>query len=208
MLQALVHCVDARVALAEATTSVVLLEMLSQDPESSVLLSVARNRNTPEHVLTRLVAVYPTQVAANRSVSPDLLASLVQHPNREVKFNVASNPNTRAEDLVVLGLDTEASVRWRVARHPNTPTSTLWDLASDVGAVAEDVPLNPNVTPELLERVVTSRPVAEIKYTARCRVIAHPKTSVETLVFLYENETDEALRSNCLERLDLLDLLK
>lgn len=208
MLRALVNCDGARIALADATTSIVLLEMLSQDPDRRVLSAVARNPNTPEHVLARLVADYPAQVGQNPSTSPQLLASLAHHTDYNVKFRVAQNPNTRAEDLIALSLSTETPVRWRIARHPNTPTSTLWDLASDVGIVAEDVPLNPNVTPELLERVVTSHPFAEIKRTARQRVVEHPKTSVETLVFMYENETDEALRSKCLERLGLLDLLK
>lgn len=187
LLQALVQSPAALIAaMRDPTISANTLELLAQHPILDVRVEVARHPNTPAHMLVNLMAS--------------------QHET--VMCVIAERSDASPDTLAHLALIGDTQVRYRVARHENTPIETLMTLAEDERYVAEDVPLNKNATAEVLAKCVTQVGFDDKTSYIRLRVANHPNTSFETRVYLYQNDPNEDVRQKCLERLDLLDLLK
>jgi hypothetical protein len=126
-------------------------------------------------------------VAWNRSAAPEVLARLAHDSFAVVRYRLAGNPNTDADTLAFLAqdpveplLDTHhrqgigwaeagrpelANIRSTVAKHPNTPESTLWSLAADgfAGAVAA----NPAASAEMLARLAQDALDSYVEYDDR-----------------------------------------
>lgn len=187
LLQALVRNPAALIAaMRDPTMSANTLELLAQHPILDVRVEVARHPNTPAHMLVNLMA----------------------SQNEIVMCVIAERSDTPSEILARLAVIGDTQVRYRVARHENTPIETLMTLAEDERYVAEDVPLNKNATSEILAKCVTQAGFDDKTDYIRIRVAKHPNTSFETRVYLYQNDPNEDVRQKCLERLDLLDLIK
>lgn len=57
--------------------------------------------------------------AVNPHISKDVLAKLAQHPQRSIRWNVASNTNTSLETLELLTNDEDYNVLWLLLFNPN-----------------------------------------------------------------------------------------
>ena len=64
-------------------------------------------------------------------------------------IQIAKDPNTSVEDLVILSQNEDAMVRAKVANHPKTPTGILDNLSQDeISFVRYQVFTNPNTSVE------------------------------------------------------------
>lgn len=112
-----------------------LLARLSQDMEVAIRQAVASNHNTGGRVLEMLAkdGLCSTFVAQNPNSSPETLKYLMGLSG----FNwlLLAHPNTslemREQLLISLARSYIESERLYAAKHPNTPTQTLIELARD-----------------------------------------------------------------------------
>ncbi len=195
-----------------------LLIKLANDSSINVKKVLIRNLNTPVTVLNRLGLEENLVDASNPNTPAEVLASQVNSILRSQSNSRQSNSESANKPLVELIkhpvkgtkmpieiLDKLAShhyssVRYRVASHPNTSTSTLEKLARDsyvptVRAVVD----NPKTPPNILEYFA--------KYTdltTRLSLVSHPNTPARVLRQFVEdaqksinapNNTKDALKS-------------
>ena len=151
------------VARNPCTPPEALLDLASNGPELTGLLEeVARNANTPAAAFARLsklpVASVVEIVAKNPKTPPEVLADLVGRRGWSRLFkNVAHNPSTPAETLLVLSRDEDNDVRAGVASNPNVPVEALAELLDDVSLfVRQRASSNPAVGLEQLEALAAS----------------------------------------------------
>ena len=114
-----------------------ILEILGGDENSSILLTVADNPNTPIKVLEKLsgTRLYVTDgnpywgirdsVAGNPSTPTDILEKLSADAESMVRMGVAGNPNTPIKVLIRLSKDKSYKVREVIADNPNVPLDVL-----------------------------------------------------------------------------------
>lgn len=126
----------------------------------------ARNPNTPGSVLAKAVS----------QMRGDELADFLKHP--------VSNSQMPASTLEQLANSNNDSIRYQVAKHPNTPASALEKLAgdSDIYTIM-NVASHRNTPPQILEQLA-----ANSDYTTRYKVALNPNTPPAALEILY-NET-------------------
>lgn len=114
-------------------TPVEMLEILAQDPVSTVRSRVANNYNTPSTTLERLSADPVGKVrymtATNHNTPPDVLRQLTYDVVPQVRVAVARSRFTPPDSLERLALDIDVNVQMGVANNPKTPTSVLARLA-------------------------------------------------------------------------------
>lgn len=114
-----------------------LMDILSEDGDTSVRQAVSWNRAT----------------------SAELLSKLALDPSEAVRIGVARNENTSKETLELLSKDTEVSVRREVATNENTPQHILVTLIEDdtpdsTKSTASFAAQNPNTPPDSLRSYV------------------------------------------------------
>ncbi|MBF2066691.1 MAG: hypothetical protein IGS39_20080 [Calothrix sp. C42_A2020_038] len=138
ILEFLARDASPKVRLAVAynpSTPKSVLEKLSFDTEIEIKRAVASNTNTPGHVLEILVRDWQccTFVAQN----PNTPTKVLEYLGRLTGFNwlLLAHPNTSVEmRQTLLGNFAKSYVesdRLYAARHPDTPTEILLDLAKD-----------------------------------------------------------------------------
>ena len=135
------------------------LVRLSASKIRDVRAAVGAHRDTPGWVLAAIAATEPygparTAVAANRATPVEalrLLAASAWPPEDKLAANPASPPDV----LKSLCDSDNHNVRAAVARHPACPTEVLGRLAGDESrSVRSAAAWNPNCRPEDLRRVV------------------------------------------------------
>lgn len=121
-------------------------------------------------------------VAANLSVSSELLDFLSRDKDDVVKFFVAGNSNTLSETLAYLAMDKHPAIKCQVAINKNTLPETLILLGKDYDITVKFfVANNPN-TPEKIRKKIKKRLPAK----------SYPKIpSVEMLYKHYDYVDDE-----------------
>lgn len=134
-------------------------------------LLLARHPQTPPEMLARLL---PEEEAArlaagNPNAPPEMLEKLAQHPNQEVRWQIALNPNAPEEMLARLACDPRAGVRQCTARHPKLTATLFPRLASDPCVeVRQGIALNPSAPLEVLEGLA-SDPEAPVRLSLAAR---------------------------------------
>lgn len=98
-------------------------------------------------------------VSWNRAASAELLSKLARDPEDAVRIGVAQNENTSVETLELLSKDASVSVRRDVATNENTPQRILVTLIEDdtpysTESTASFAATNPNTPPDALRNYV------------------------------------------------------
>lgn len=120
----------------KSTVSEEILCLLSQHTDTKVLQMLAIHPHIPEDVLKKLAKdprLWPF-LAQNPKAPEKFLEFLAQFhlPRfRDIRMNVAENPNTPVSVLTELGRDADPFVRRCVARNPKTPRSLLEELTKN-----------------------------------------------------------------------------
>ncbi|MEA5598133.1 hypothetical protein [Rivularia sp. UHCC 0363] len=111
------------------------LEEMAEHPSERVRQMVARHPHTPKHLLIQAAKDLQLRqfVAENPSTPPEILEELAMDSRGDIQAAVAKNSNTPGYVLEILGSTPFHDLL--LARHPNTPESTLqkilWRLALD-----------------------------------------------------------------------------
>lgn len=116
--------------------------------DERICRAIARNGNTPIHLLEKLASWEPEDedngygdegwlvhkyVALNPKTPLSLLEKLAKHESYNVRKAVVKNPKLSVSTLEKLAGD-EVSYVWKaVAKHPKTPISVLKKLADNIG---------------------------------------------------------------------------
>jgi hypothetical protein len=145
-----------------------VLARLSGDSDENVKHNVSQNSNTSREDLKKLASDTSDRVRSsalcNANIPPEILVQEIErHPQKAEFLLRGGSPGMHnamlhvpAELLEKLADRTEDSIRYLVAKHPNTPRSTLKKLASDsYDLVRRTVVDNPNTPLELLIEIAT-----------------------------------------------------
>ena len=121
------------------------------------------------------------QVAKNPSTPSDALILLASDETNKVRSEVGSNPSTPVEVLQQLSQDENIEVRLSVSSNTNAPVSALKLLASNEhGEVRRCVASNPSTPVEVLQQLSQDE-----SSRVRQSVAQNPSTPVELLSDLY-----------------------
>jgi len=195
--------------------NIVVLDALSQDPNSYVRSLVAQNPNSNIEILSNLSKdkseEVRIEVARNPICNSEILANLSSDESEEVRREVATNLNTKPEILEILSKDqTESAsqypwdlVRAAVAKNINSTSTALETLSKDSNSyVRSVVGLNPNTSQETLS--VLSR---DEKEEVRNNVAGNPNTDPRVLLKLSRDSAKSGVATNPQSSLEILDLL-
>ncbi len=153
-----------------------LLARLAQEPTLEPRLQVAESNETPLAVLEELAGdlKLPLRLAVKCNPScPSQLIELV-----EQQHTTATDWNTDAEQLAILGQSRWASVRLAVAQNPNAPAQTLMQLATDA----------------LLKIQLAVAQNPETPFSVLAVLAEHPEKEVQAAVVVHANVTGEILQ--------------
>ena len=126
---------DTKQAMAmDPSTSSRILDSLSYDDDNWILLAeVAKNPNTSDATLLRLLnSPYldvRRAVGQNPNLSEDVIAACLQTNDTDVIFGLTQNPNTPADILEYIAKNWQ-SLCWGLVEHPNTNNETLHYIAT------------------------------------------------------------------------------
>ena len=199
---------DKRGAVREAVAGnpsaiLAVLELLYLDNNERVRRNVAENPSLSEQILAILAkdkasdvreAAVTQQKAKMLSpddseylnIDVDILQELSTNSKASIRARVAEHPNTSSETLENLADDFNSKVRCEVAGNPSTSKQIMEILATDEEtAVRRRVLQNPNITTKILE--ILSR---DEDRDIRVSVALNPKTSIEVLATLKSDENE------------------
>lgn len=200
------HNIDlARVIADNPASPPELLRTMARRRDKALLENVTANPNTPTEVLFKLGKRFPEQFLKN----PILSLLLLENPNffREMPLNIlyslrdyileqcycasttqkVETHNGLAPDFVLQQLikHQDLSLRFCIAKHPNTPLNLLEQLATDkCNHHRYGVALNLNAPLHLLERLAEDKS----NYVRNC-VAKNPHISME-LILKLANDPD------------------
>jgi len=118
-----------------------------------------------------------------------VLDELARDDNRDVRWNVATNPYTTAKTLALLAKDPDNNVRLNVACNHNTSPLVLGELAkASVTTIRCGVALNPNTKASTLHRLAT-----DTDFYVRYNALVNPNTGPNTLFIACNNEKHPTL---------------
>jgi len=155
-----------------------VLKMLASrySKDRTVCECLAKNNNTPKHLLTALASdenwIVRREVAKNSNTPKSELRFLARDKNCNVRSSVACNNNAPKSVLKILAHDEEWAVRRSIADNANTSESTLKVLACDKDIGARIRVLNNNNTTDSVLEILEHDKDAEIRFAARCKLKA------------------------------------
>ncbi len=132
-----------------------VLWRLAMNERLSIRKYVAQHPQTPLRILTQWAKTSPEvrrEIAKNVNTPEHILEKLALSSWKKIRRNVARNPNTPAFVLEKLASDRHLEVRQAVARNPNTPEHVLTELVrySDLRLC---IVKNPNTPALVLEKL-------------------------------------------------------
>ena len=163
----------------DPNTPIDVLEQLSNDRDTSVLLCLICNPHLPDYLVDKILSddrwTFLEQVASCLSTPPEILARLSEHKHPLVRCKVAWNWNTPADTLIKLSEDENAGIRWEVGGNKNTPLNILKKLSKDPNSTCRgQVAENPSTPKEILRELMQDseefvRMLAKRNYNGRFR---------------------------------------
>ncbi|MEL6458020.1 MAG: hypothetical protein AAFQ91_07185 [Cyanobacteria bacterium J06621_15] len=162
-------------------TPVDILVRLANDSSRDVKSKLTANLNTPVEVLTRLGLEENLVNQRNPNTPRIALAQAVRNMKSKALADFLKHPvqgsQMPSSTLAQLATNTNSSVRYRVACHPNTTATVLRQLARDSYiATIRAVASNHNTFPETLE-VLSTNP----DFTTRHSVVNNPNVPPRVL---------------------------
>jgi len=118
---------------------------------------------------------------------PGVAEFLLDHPDVNVRWGMATNPNADPALLAKLAEDHDWQVRTKVAEHPKTPTASLRKLAKDTHSQFS-VAINPSTPAAILRDLAFD---SSVHYTVLGQVARNPNTPVDALQHLAKNDHAE-----------------
>ena len=151
-----------------------LLEKLTSSKTiiADVSYQIAKSCDTASEILAKLAKVSSRkELAKNPNTPPHVLATLANHKDSDMRKLVAQNPLTPAETLTQLATDKSSCrlnsqkaryfVREAVVSNSNTPVNTLKLLAQDSDEIVRSkVAANPNTPEAILRELASDRTIA------------------------------------------------
>ncbi|MBW4600863.1 MAG: hypothetical protein KME29_15005 [Calothrix sp. FI2-JRJ7] len=203
-----------------------LLEIMARRKDNIILANVTANPNTPTEILCNLGKRFPLQFLKN----PILSLLVLENPNffRQIPLNTLyslrdyildqyySNKTNQdveiykglAPDFVLQQLikDYDSSIRYCVAKHPNTPLNFLEQLATDeYKSTRCAVARNLNTPVHVLEKLAADKSFDVRKYVAK-----NPNTPTRLILKLAYDpnlEVSEAIIYNPQAPIHIIDIL-
>ena len=176
-----------------------LLERLAQEPTLEPRLQVAESNETPLAVLEELAGDLELPIRLAVKFNPSCPSELIELV--EGQHTTATDWNTDASGLAILGQSRWAWVRLGVAQNPNAPAETLMQLATDaLLKIQLAVAQNPE-TPASVLAVLAEHPEKEVQ----AAVVGHRNATEEILHRLFPTQQhllikQENLPASILER--------
>ncbi|MGB3296221.1 MAG: hypothetical protein WBB01_24815 [Phormidesmis sp.] len=187
-----------------------VLDGLASHPNKDVRTSALANSAAPtatlrrelpsvtdEKSLERILRGTNNKRSINLNMPPELLERFSQHSNRTIRFLVARYPNANFTMLERLAFDDSDLVRQTVAENLGTPCDLLVRMAerekltTSVGCyhtVSSQICRRQDAPPEALD-AIARQPIQSIRRMA----VANANLASETLAWIAQNETDEAV---------------
>ncbi|MGL5943173.1 MAG: hypothetical protein ACRC2S_22985 [Waterburya sp.] len=199
-----------------------VLKELSKNNNSAIRKAVCANPNTVIDILRKLAlkTVCKKKGAATRikylqheqpylsalaklGWIPDFLILYWQKywNKQEIFSTIANSSYTPPSILAELGKSNNSLIKRIVAKNPNTPVSTLENLAKDnteqnklsdgcLCNIKVNLSMNPNSSSIVLEQLI---PYDNFSFTIRKEIAEHPNCSIKVLEKLFEKENSEVL---------------
>jgi hypothetical protein len=144
---------EPRLQVAEfPETPVAVLEQLAGDLELPVRLAVKFNPSCPPPLIELVEGQHAA--ATDWNTDAEQLAMLGQSRSRWVRLAVAQNPSATAQTLMQLATDAVIEIQLAVAKNPRTPATVLAVLAEHLEKVVQAaVAAHSNATEEILHRL-------------------------------------------------------
>jgi len=172
-----------------------ILHGLAHSSDREILRCVARNPNTASEDLAMLAKI-PAEdadslfllgrVADNPNTPTETLHDLANSSDEYIRRNVARNPNTSREDLLMF-FNSPYKLHGDLAGNPSTPLEILNDLAnSSDTSIRTGVGKNPNASKKILDKL--SRDSDEgVRYNVAKNMASNPQTGKEELETLAQD---------------------
>ncbi|HEY0838546.1 MAG TPA: hypothetical protein VGD74_00025, partial [Vulgatibacter sp.] len=171
---------DRHLVLNEATPSDVLHAIAQRATNENVLVNVAEHRNAGPGTMLLLEGksdYVRTFLAANLNAPPEVLDRLARAAEATVAANALRNPNTPLTTLLELAEDPRDDRRRAVADNPSLPVAVVEALSSDPSdAVREAVGFRVDLPITLMETL--SSDLSEI---VRCAVAGNRESAARIL---------------------------
>ena len=155
------------------------LNQIAESKDSRVLELVAKSKNAPPELLTKISDTYMNvraAVAENPSTPPELIAKLSIDPDLRPRMGVAKNPASTPEMRAHLADDPEMNVRLALAGNEHAEPAILAKLATDYHNVVRGAAAaNPSTSPETLATLADDK-----EKSVRDAVLANPSTPEAT----------------------------
>lgn len=159
-----------------------LLQRLAQEPTLEPRLQVAESPETPLAVLEQLAGDLELPIRLAVKFNPSCPQSLIELV--EGQHSIASDWNTDAEQLGMLGQSRWPWVRLAVAQNPSAPRETLMQLAGDeVYKIQLAVAKNPETPADVLAVLAKHQDTA-----IQAAVAEHPNATEEILHQLFPTQ--------------------
>ncbi|MGC2236138.1 MAG: CFI-box-CTERM domain-containing protein [Pyrinomonadaceae bacterium] len=195
------HSRYSRCQIAEVTTSIKILEMLSL----SVAICAIKNPNITPEIITTIFdsenygEIHRRSDIAKHPKTPiKILKILAKDEESNVRESVAYNSKTPPDILVELANDSEIWVRREVAGNKNTPPQTLAMLArTTIFDIRNQVAANPSTPTEILG-YLAKNPMGSASYdsyyfdTIKENVASNPNAPTQ-----YKKSNDKSKESSC-----------
>ena len=190
-----------RIVASKANTPANVLERLAEHQDYTVRYNVALNPNTPDTALELLARFNHSEANAPSATKNALKTMMAGADKNQIRIFIASNPRTPLAALEMLA--NREFLREENAT-PSTDHSMFFPRRNDE-EVLEALARNPNLTPELLERLAR-----DPSPNVRSKLIHNPNITLELWALLARDE-DVAVRLELAERshcpITILELL-
>lgn len=172
-----------------------LLAHAANHPEDYVRSFAAKNVNTPENVLSKLIfdpEEYPevqANAVSNKNMPIEKLASLISHPSTKVRTSLAKRDDLPEEFIKKLVKDPQEDVRKALFHDKDVDVRTLHSFKNDSSPkVREMVAWHKNADKDLLHHLAQDDN-KEVRARVATRKDLHPET-----VKLLKNDPDVYVR--------------
>jgi Leucine rich repeat variant len=159
---------------------------------------IASDPHTPSNILEKLAddgyklirCIIATNPSTPSQLAEKIAIDLAENGNEWCCENLAKYPNTPTSALQALLNHKSDKVRLYLALNPNTPETTLEDLATDKHHICQAVARNPKAPIYILEQLATYA-----YWGIRSTVAENPNTPVALLEQLAKDESSEVYLS-------------
>lgn len=202
---------------AEKTDNLTAISILIKSKDMPTVVALAKNPNTPREILTEIYQkkdiVDPKEwqfrvqtplyslLSRNPNTSPSILTELSEYRPTEV----AGNPSTSIEALMLLSKNKNANVLTALAKNPNTPEDILVYLSQNLEDIGytfrgeENINIalagNPNVPKNILVKFLKEKGDTQVVHNFGDNILRVQKEILELEGYYKENFPTEVVEN-------------